>query len=232
MKRIILFSILVGLWSACSRENIPLYDSQHYVQFIHEYTDSTEVSFFFYGSAQEIDIALPVKLVGTPLTEAKEVVLKANSQYTTASSSQYALPDKALFKAGQTMDTLHITLKREGLNQKVRLVIDIENGTDILRGQSMYSRQIIWFSTEISRPAWWDSDVEKVFLGKYSIPKFQKLIDVTGIGDWDGKGYDERRALALQFKRELLRLRYAGTPYPDEELGLDDMSLDVPVLGY
>ena len=62
MKRIILFSILVGLWSACSRENIPLYDSQHYVQFIHEYTDSTEVSFFFYGSAQEIDIALPVNL--------------------------------------------------------------------------------------------------------------------------------------------------------------------------
>ena len=74
--------------------------------------------------------------------------------------------------------------------------------------------------------------MEDVFLGRYSIPKFQKLIDVTGVGDWAGKTYDERRALALKFKRELLRLRYAGTPYPDEELGLDDMSLDVPVLGY
>ncbi len=232
MKKILLFSLLVGLGSACSRESIPLYDSPHHVQFVNEYTDSMEISFFFYGSAQEIKIALPVKLVGMPLTEAKEVVLKANSQYTTAAPSLFALPEKALFKAGQTLDTLYITLKREGLNQKVRLVVDIENGMEILSGQSIYSRQIIWFSTEISRPAWWDSDVEEVFLGRYSIPKFQKLIDVTGVGDWDGKIYDERRALALEFKRELLRLRYAGTPYPDEELGLDDMSLDVPVLGY
>lgn len=232
MKKILLFGLLAGLLNACSKENIPLYDSQHYVQFVNDYTDSMEISFFFYGSAQQIEIPLPVKLVGMPLTEAKEIVLKANSQYTTASSSQFALPDKVLFKAGQTMDTLYITLKREGLNQKVRLVVDIADGTEILSGQSLYSRQIIWFSTEISRPAWWDSDVEDVFLGKYSIPKFQKLIDVTGTGDWENKNYDERRALALQFKRELLRLRYAGTPYPDEELGLDDMSTDIPVLGY
>ena len=173
MKRILLFGLLAGLLIACSKENIPLYDSQHYVQFVNDYTDSMEISFFFYGSVQQIEIPLPVKLVGMPLTEAKEIVLKANSQYTTGSSSQFALPDKALFKAGQTMDTLYITLKREGLNQKVRLVVDIADGTEILSGQSLYSRQIIWFSTEISRPAWWDNDVEDVFLGKYSIPKFQ-----------------------------------------------------------
>ena len=132
MKKILLFGLLAGLLNACSKENIPLYDSQHYVQFVNDYTDSMEISFFFYGSAQ-IEIPLPVKLVGMPLTEAKEIVLKANSQYTTASSSQFALPDKALFKAGQTMDTLYITLKREGLNQKVRLVVDIADGTEILR---------------------------------------------------------------------------------------------------
>lgn len=96
MKRILLFGLLAGLLNACSKENIPLYDSQHYVQFVNDYTDSMEISFFFYGSVQQIEIPLPVKLVGMPLTEAKEIVLKANSQYTTASSSQFALPDKAL----------------------------------------------------------------------------------------------------------------------------------------
>ena len=90
MKRILLFGLLAGLLNACSKENIPLYDSQHYVQFVNDYTDSMEISFFFYGSVQQIEIPLPVKLVGMPLTEAKEIVLKANSQYTTASSSQFA----------------------------------------------------------------------------------------------------------------------------------------------
>ena len=40
MKRILLFGLLAGLLNACSKENIPLYDSQHYVQFVNDYTDS------------------------------------------------------------------------------------------------------------------------------------------------------------------------------------------------
>ena len=233
MKNMILLCCLgMGLLWACDEEKIPVYDDGHYVQFVNAYTDSLETSFFFYGAATEIDIALPVKLVGMPLTEAKRIAVQANPFYTTAEASQYVIPTDAMFAAGQTEDTLHVILKREGLDKKVRLVVDLVDGEDLLCGQSIYSRQIIWFSTEVSRPEWWDSDVEGNLLGAYSVPKYQKLIEVTGEGDWTDVEYDQRRAYALELKRELLELRYAGTPYPDPELGLADMSLDIPVRGY
>lgn len=233
MKNIMLLCYLVtGLLWACSEEKIPVYNDAHYVQFVNAYTDSLETSFFFYGTATEIDIALPVKLVGMPLTEAKRIVAQANPAYTTAEASQYVIPEDAMFAAGQTVDTLHVILKRNGLDKKVRLVVDLVNGEDLLSGQSIYSRQIIWFSTEVSRPEWWDADVEENLLGAYSVPKYQKLIEVTGEGDWTDVEYDQRRAYALELKRALLELRYAGTPYPDPELGLTDMSLDIPVRGY
>lgn len=59
--------------------------------------------------------------------------------------------------------------------------------------------------------------------------KFRKFMEVTKVGDLTDYNYDERRALALEFKNELIRLSEIGDPCYDEDNSL--MLSSVPVLG-
>ncbi|KIO42838.1 DUF4843 domain-containing protein [Sanguibacteroides justesenii] len=228
-----LFSLLIGisLLISCSKEEIPMYGPEHYVQFTDIWTDSLEYSFFFYSWANDLQIPLAVKLVGDPLKEKTKFVIKVVENETTAKPSQYGLPEEIYFKPNQTEDTLYLTLKKVDLTRKVRLVVEIQSGGDLMPGQTIYTRKIIWFSDEVTRPTWWPEggQVEKIFLGPYTVTKFRKFMEVTKVGDLTDYNYDERRALALEFKNELIRLSEMGDPCYDEDNSL--MLSSVPVLG-
>lgn len=232
MKYIILFLTVILGCISCQKEDVPVYNAGRYVQFVTDYTDSMNYSFFFFPGQKMLKVPLPVKLVGHPLKQATMLSLQAVTRLTTADAGQYDLPSPCEFQANHSGDTLYLTLKDVNLTRPVRLVVDIVDGDFLLAGQSAFTRKIVWFSAEVSRPLWWTagSEVEEIFLGPYTEKKFRKFMEVTGVGDLTGLSYDQKRTLALEFKRELLRLREAGTPYPDEDGS--DMSKSVPVVGF
>jgi hypothetical protein len=120
----------------------------------------------------------------------------------------------------------------------VSLGVRIENSKDFFAGQVDF-RESIWFINDsFAQPAWWTTyatdrynSVEYIFLGEYSDKKYELLIQVTGVSDWTDLSDDERRMLALQFKRWLAAEDAAGrTVYEDTE-GAEPVRMEVSVLG-
>ena len=64
MKKI--YSLLIAtffLLVACEKDEIQMWDSGNYVQFMEEYKDSLTYSFFFYGTQEEIKVPLNIRLI-------------------------------------------------------------------------------------------------------------------------------------------------------------------------
>ena len=179
-----------------------MYGPEHYVQFTDIWTDSLEYSFFFYSWANDLQIPLAVKLVGDPLKEKTKFVIKVVEDETTAKPSQYGLPEEIYFKPNQTEDTLYLTLKKVDLTRKVRLVVEIQSGGDLMPGQTIYTRKIIWFSDEVTRPTWWPEggQVEKIFLGNNltrSTKNYAKILKDENLSE-----EEKQRILAAEKKKQ------------------------------
>ena len=92
MKKI--YSLLIAtffLLVACEKDEIQMWDSGNYVQFMEEYKDSLTYSFFFYGTQEEIKVPLNMRLIGLPLANDAYVSLRVNKELTTAEPDSYEL---------------------------------------------------------------------------------------------------------------------------------------------
>ena len=81
MKKI--YSLLIAtffLLVACEKDEIQMWDSGNYVQFMEEYKDSLTYSFFFYGTQEEIKVPLNIRLIGLPLANDAYVSLRVNKE--------------------------------------------------------------------------------------------------------------------------------------------------------
>ena len=62
-------------------------------------------------------------------------------------------------------DTISLVLNNPG-DTRVRIVLAIRgNGADVLAGEYSYQYKIINLSSEVSKPEWWDGDIEKSCFG-------------------------------------------------------------------
>ena len=206
MKKI--YSLLIAtffLLVACEKDEIRIWDSGNYVQFVEEYKDSLTYSFFFYGTQEEIKVPLNMRLIGLPLANDAYVSLRVNKELTTAEPDSYELLD----------------------TKEVRLVIDIVENDVLKPGQNIYTRKVVRFSSLISQPLWWDDVVTESLLGKYTETKFRLFMEVTGVGDLTELSESERWSLARQFKYYLIKKEDEGNPVQDE----DGSYMSVPVVG-
>ena len=185
MKRIlyILPFALIAL-VACKEDTLDVYHGDNYVHFTPSLNGTPEVEYNFAldgitTAETEVRVPVEVRLWGyTPETEFKCFVSVAEKG-TTASSSDYILPEYALFRAGKerAVDTLWVTVKRRPdlLATDYRIVINMDGTSDDhIVGPAMYnSVKVHVFDKIQTAPAWWGAHISDV--GEYSPMKYRML---------------------------------------------------------
>ena len=236
---------LVLAFSACSEEDVPLYDSNaNFIQFANANTDTVMFSFMFHPTVEangEYELAIPVKILGLPRDRDRAYKVTIVDTLTTAEEGKhFVMPENPTFHAGLFDDTLRVKLYRTAdlKDVKVRLGIRIENNDEFYAGQTEYRECVMYIMDMLTRPAWWTyyaeegyDAVQMVFLGDYSDKKYALLIEVTGVTDWTDLSYDERRMLALQLKRYLSAQKAAGNTIYEDSDGAEPEEMTVEVLG-
>ena len=104
----------------------------------------------------------------------------------------------------------------------------IRGNADLQAGISSLQKAKLVVSDKAERPEWWDTKMEKSYLGKYSDAKYQLFIKVTKVTDLTGMQTSMLTALALQLKYYLEKQTDAGTPVYDEA---NNEYMKVPVIG-
>lgn len=209
---------MLAVMSACKKQELPVYTGGYYVQFLPAVKDAAKidtlsVSFFFYPGQPQVQIAMPVELIGLMPGEDLHYKVQIDTP-TTASADQYSMAQEFVFRKGRTTDTAFITIiNKPELATVTRLIaVKIIPGDDVQPGATIFARRLFWISDMVSKPTWWDANMDNVYLGKYTEKKFRLFMQVTGVGDLGKLDFNLQRSYMLQFKAYLIAQKDAGTP--------------------
>ncbi len=200
----------LSLFSACNEDKIQTYEAGNYVYFtpLENDADSIFISLFNYPGVDRKPIEIGVRLVGRLLTQDTPYRVEVIDSLTTAASSSYELASEQIFHAGQTADTMSITLiKSDDLTEDVQIALQIVPNSHFAGSVITNEFLRIIFNNKASQPLWWDSETIKFFLGPWSAKKNETLFlalqdagyeDVTDLTD---ASFTERRRYALILKQ-------------------------------
>lgn len=232
MKRsFILYSLLLTILFSCKKEEMDVYNAGHFIQFTEALTDTTNLSFFFHPGKDELAMAMPLRLVGRMPEADIRYELKVDAKATTAQSQHYTLPASFEFRKGLAIDTAYVTIKKtpEMATTTYLLVITIPTGEEVKPGQTAYARRIFRINDMVTKPTWWDSNMDRFYLGEYTERKFRKFMEFTGVGDLSDKSTTEKTELIKRFKYYLIQMKDAGTPVLEDDGS--DMLSTIPIAG-
>src|SRR5690606_21240740 len=99
MKKLIIvtFLFLSAVLFGCKKEGFQLYESGDYIQFTKHINDSVLSSFLAFPDQDSRLLPLRVELVGHPSETARRYRISVVQSETTASSSNYSIPDEFSF---------------------------------------------------------------------------------------------------------------------------------------
>lgn len=228
---ILLALLAAGCFASCKKEEIDLYSSKRFVQFQSDLRDSISFSFFYHLGKTEVAIPLPVKLVGQLADADQHYRMEVVPDQSTTAAGNYSLPAEYTFRKKSSRDTAWVTLKRTpDLDTKeLKLVLRITGSNELAPGQTDCTYKIIRMTAKVSKPTWWDTNMDTYYLGRYSEKKFKTFMEVTGVGDLQPYDNNQRLILFLQFKYYLIEQKSNGTPLYMED-GADMLST-VPLIG-
>lgn len=207
------------------------FNSPTFIQFSSKVTDTVTTSFFLFPNKSSLKVYLPVKLVSFMPTADFNYSIEVEKSNTTAPDKNFQIEPTYVYKKGQVQDSAFVTLKKSAeLDTKAFYVsVVITGGKDVLPGQTENIRQIIKFSNMVSKPLWWDAEMDEFYLGQYSDRKYSKFIEVVGFGNLNDYSPAEQRKYMLQFKYYLIQMKDNGTPVLEED-GKDMLST-IPLIG-
>lgn len=186
---------------ACSEDDLKTYNSEHYVFFTtKDGVDTTKFSFTHFPLEEEHIVQFEINLIGDPLDEDTEYSLCVIDSLTTVKKDQYKMLSP-VFRAGQTKDTLEVTLvKTDDLENDVTLVLAL-NANDHFEPGLAGMRQVkVTFNNVFSKPLWWKGKIQTLYLGTFSKKKFEEFVKYTGVSDLTGVDMSVVRMLSLEFK--------------------------------
>lgn len=209
MKNYILFFAMILGAISCTKDEVEVYSAGRYLYFPNSKNgvDTVAFSFSHYPGARSRDIAFPIALTGEPLSEPLEYKLEVVDSLTTALPEDYELAEALMFSANVTVDTLRIRCKnvREELtSKKVQVTYRIVGNDNFTPGLSGMHMVRVVFENIVSKPLWWNGDVEKLLLGKYSPKKYEHFIIATEVSDLTDMSMSEIRELTMIFKKYLI----------------------------
>ena len=206
--------------AACAKENIPTYkevSGERYIYFAKAEQDSSDVSFYSYPGQKVIEYPIVVKSAGYSTSEGTFSV-KVLKEYTTAGDGDYSLAEKFTFRPESQVDTFYVKLNYSSKldNEKVRIVLELDETPDFKLGMTDSRVAIIWFHNNLVKPSWWSSSVSSYYLGPYSDAKYKLFLDVVKV-DLDGADNSLIRHYTLVFKKYLEDRKAAGNPALEED---------------
>lgn len=190
MKNYILFTLLIALIVGCESEYTK-YSGENVV-FIHNYGDTTKLSFTYVDSeVKELTKNLLIKCIGDVCDYDLEVRMETTLYHCIAGTDFEPIEEKYIIKAGETSVTIPIVLKRTvQLQKEVKMItlhlkeskdfkLFFEYGSpDGKTTQSSRIEHVIEFSELLTKePETWS---ESKF-GKFSPAKFILICDVAKI---------------------------------------------------
>lgn len=193
------------LSTGCEEQELTTYNGDYFVQFEKKTADSTNFSFMFYPGKDYIDYPIPLQLVGIASDKNMTYKITVDTKSTTATSQHYSVAEQQIFHAGRYIDTLYVRLNNTAdlKQKKVRLELHIESTSDLKVGKIEQSVAIFWISNTVTKPLWWNSDIDTYYLGEYSNKKYELFIQVTGVFDLTDMDASLKRSYALQLKEYL-----------------------------
>lgn len=206
--------------SACAKENIPTYkevSGERYIYFAKAEQDSSDVSFYSYPGQKVIEYPIVVKSTGYSTSEGTFSV-NVLKEYTTAGDGDYSLAEKFTFRPESQVDTFYVKLNYSSKldNEKVRIVLELEETPDFKLGMTDSRVAIIWFHNNLVKPSWWSSSVSAYYLGPYSDAKYKLFLEVVKV-DLDGADNSLIRHYTLVFKKYLENRKAAGNPALEDD---------------
>lgn len=169
--------------------------------------DTAMVSFSHHYGVTKYTQDYYLGLVGQLPTKDLEYNVEVVKDKTTAEPGQYSLPEKFIFKKGQTEDILPITIYKDKLkdgDERV-LVLRLVESNDLKLAfnnpADSYTDISFRFNNKISKPLWWDKNITGAFFGEYSYKKYETIIKANpGFTTIEGLSSAEIRMVALNAK--------------------------------
>lgn len=210
MKNYIILGLLFYALFSCTKDDIPTYEGKRFLYIPDSLgMDTALVSFKHYFGENTIRVPFCVRLTGTQCEEDMTYRIEVVDSLTSALPEEYELPESPVFSAGKWTDTLWISLKNTDRLQTetARLVIHLLANENFGVGFADRLTASLKFNNQMSRPAWWDKDITRNYLGAYSEEKFLAFYACTGISDLTGYEAWEKRQFVLEF-REYIEERH------------------------
>ncbi len=196
-----LLMLVVG--TSCSIDEIDTFDnSANYVQFVYRLQDSTTVSFKAHAGATSFTHEVDIELLGTPFASETEYSVEVMTEKSTAVKGvHYNIPEKLTFPAGTFKAKLPIEFIYNSVmdNTTLRLEINIVGKDNIFAGYNKTA--VVRINNSLTKPTWWDSNVQRLFFGVYSEHKHECILEATGLTDINSiSTYSELYSIAIEFK--------------------------------
>lgn len=199
-----------ALFANCTKEEIGTYNELTSYRFMTFASTTNDVSFFSYPGKTTIEYPIIVTSSGYSETDMPyKVSVVADS--TTASSSDYTMPDTFILKQKCVADTFYVKFNyTEKLDTgKLRLTLKIEATENFKEGESSHAMTDIWFHNNLVKPDWWTSTVTSYYLGSFTELKYKYFLQVVQV-DLSDADNSTIRHYALIFKAWLAEQDAAG----------------------
>lgn len=237
---IFIFVLLMSFLYSCNEEELAMNSNKvSYLYFGKDVTkDSTIVSFFFYIDDQ-IEIPVELKISGKVPLEDIEYKLVVDPSSTLAEKC-YKLPEKMIWKANHTVDSVYITLINDEALKTANytLILNVVDNGNFVPGEKIFSQAKLSVTDQPARPGWWEenSRLEYNYLGPFTVKKFEAFIIATNgadltdaVKDNENTDWDKVRRCALMLKRYIEQW---NIDHPDDQLMDEDgKPMIVPVVG-
>jgi len=214
MKKILIYTILVMFITiSCKKEKIDLYSSGNYISFIKSQNDTIVLSFFLMGNLSEVDYPIEVRYTGIPTEEGTSFKVKMDEDSSSYLKTMVSFNEENTFRPMLAIDTFYINFKNyDILKEETKIfTLCLEDNDNFTMGDEEHRKITFKINDYVAKPDWWDSRVDKYFLGEYSELKFRKLMEFVE-PDLSLVDMNMIRSWAIDFKIVLDRKIEEGTP--------------------
>ena len=191
--------------TACNKSEILAPTYQRYIYMSYPESGNPVFNFSFISTTKEtVQIAVPIKFAGRPLTEDLSYALKVypgNEQTTLKANEEYELPE-LVFHKESFLDTIFVTVHKTARmeNGTYNLKFSLESNENFFATQTGFLEAELRVTAQIAQPSWWNQSVVDFYLGTYSDKKFGLFSQNIFTGDYGELSDSEKRFYALKFK--------------------------------
>lgn len=217
IKSIILAFAAIGMFTACENDKF-YYQDEPRVRIEGPYewaigTDSLNFSFATYpNSVQQQEMQMTLYVMGEAASTDRTAKLEVDASKTTASASQYILPETITIPKGKLEVPFIVTLMRSGnlTSETVSLFFKVVESSDFKVGVIEQNHFSMKWNDILGKPKNWDTEL-KEFFGEYSLAKYRFIIDTIGFGEFgNGMTWSELKNYQIMMKTALDE--YNATP--------------------